>query len=281
MSGYSDPISDSEKVRIVSEFIKHAPPGEFNEVFNDVRVLLGNDTLLKEGASRAFVDYNNDQFTPTKVGNDMVLVTQYGADGSRYLDPKNKLSFKYDHLRKESSDPQPISVDDKTESFRAALDKFIQSYVKNHYPNGVVVVYGKMVRNSTQLTVCIEDHKFSPQNFWNGRWRSVWQVDCGSGDIKGTLRVQVHYYEDGNVQLVSSKEINQKIKIGGGPDDLAKAILKAIESLESEYQTAIGENYKTMSQTTFKALRRALPVTRTKIDWDKVLYQNVTAELKN
>lgn len=43
-----------------------------------------------------------------------------------------------------------------------------------------------------------------------------------------------------------------------------------IEHEEGKYQAALNDAYQEMSEKTFKGLRRALPLTRQKLDWDKV-----------
>ena len=54
------------------------------------------------------------------------------------------------------------------------------------------------------------------------------------------------------------------------PSASAKKLLALIEDQEGVYQESLQDAYHEMGEKTFKGLRRALPLTRQKLDWDKV-----------
>ena len=77
--------------------------------------------------------------------------------------------------------------------------------------------------------------------------------------------MDVHYYEDGNVRLLTNKPVAASIPSGTG-----SGIAKEIGLTEKKYQEELNRGFTNLSEGAFKGLRRQLPVTRQKIEWDKV-----------
>ena len=60
----------------------------------------------------------------------------------------------------------------------------------------------------------------------NGIKRSHWTVTVNGSkaQIDGILRIQVHYYEDGNVQLLSKKDATHELSVESGIFDQKSVI---------------------------------------------------------
>jgi hypothetical protein len=119
----------------------------------------------------------------------------------------------------------------------------------------------------------------------SGRWRSKYVIDLSENTISGKILVNIHYYEQGNVgrpfmettfqveliaewqvQLATAHDVSLALPIAV----VTSSPIALIEDEEGNYQTSLNTTYHEMGEKTFKGLRRALPLTRQKLDWDKV-----------
>ncbi|KAJ3157664.1 hypothetical protein HDU89_000040 [Geranomyces variabilis] len=270
-------LSDSAKLQIVAGFLKDSPPGEINDVFNDVRVLMEDEALLQDGVTGCFEEYNVEQFTTVvPPGKDyaVILSNSNRLSADRFVDSRGGLSFAVDHIRQTTSDPQAIDSNPSIEPFLHALDAATSRYISDHYPDGTATV-------SPDLAIAIVGSKYNPNSFWNGRWRSQWSAPAaGGGEITGRLSVKVHYYEDGNVQLAAEKDVTVVVpEASGDPAAWAHTVVRLITKAEGEFQAALSEKLADLADTIFRTLRRALPITRNKINWDSIAAYKIGSEL--
>jgi capping protein (actin filament) muscle Z-line, alpha len=134
------------------------------------------------------------------------------------------------------------------------------------------------------LVVCITASKFNESNLWSGRWRSVYRVafqEEKKVKVSGTMKVNVHYYEKGNIQLNTSKEYGETIS---GKDDVFADIVAAISKVEGAFQKDIDTACNNLTET-FKGLRRRLPINGTLFNFGATgqhnLVDNMTKGKKN
>ncbi|KAK4147508.1 2-oxoisovalerate dehydrogenase e1 beta subunit [Dichotomopilus funicola] len=234
----------------------------------DIKSLTISSPNLVEELGPAFQKYNEEQFTTVKLpgSSQQVIVSSHNSLGDgRYYDPESSVSFAFDHATQKASAVESYTAEGDTADLAKSVLKGLSTYVSEHFTNAAYGAYP--TENDSKLAVIIVANKYSPNNFWNGRWRSLYIYDPASNTLEGSLKVDVHYYEDGNVRLLTNKASTATVPSSGAT---GAAIAREISTGERKYQEELNRSFTSLSEGAFKALRRQLPVTRQKIEWDKV-----------
>lgn len=98
-------------------------------------------------------------------------------------------------------------------------------------------------------------------------------------EVRGKLQVEAHYFEEGNVQLGAKHECKDST-IFQLHEDSAISLTSMIRHHETEYLNSLLRSYSKLPDTTFKDLRRKLPVTRTLFPWHNTLQFSLTRDMQ-
>ncbi|KAI8959326.1 2-oxoisovalerate dehydrogenase beta subunit [Daldinia sp. FL1419] len=261
--------------KTVESFVEGAPPGELSDVINDIKALTFNEPDIVSKLGPAFERYNEEQFVTAKLpgSSQQVIISSHSSLGDgRYYDVESSSSFTFDHATQKASNVQSYVLEGPQADLVKSTLKSVSAYVKEHFPNGSYGVYS--IEGDSKIAVIIVANKYSPNNYWNGRWRSLYIFDPSSNALEGSIKVDVHYYEDGNVRLLTNKPVTGSVSSGTGA-----GIAKEISAAERKYQEELNRGFTSLSEGAFKGLRRQLPVTRQKIEWDKVASYRVGQDI--
>jgi len=194
-----------------------------------------------------------------------VLVSSHNSLGNgRYYDSESQSSFSFDHSTQKASAVQSHVVESRHADLLKSLHKAFSAHAKEHYPTSSTGIYP--VEDDSTIAIVLVANKYSPNNFWNGRWRSLYLYSPSSSSITGFIKVDVHYYEDGNVRLLTSKPISASVSSSAS----ASEVVRHIATIERKYQEELNRAFSDLSEGAFKGLRRQLPITRQKIEWEKI-----------
>jgi len=273
-------LDEKEMLKIAQHFLLSSPPGQFNEVLGDVRKILPEGFLsesMAQGIARVY-NNRNGKVLPTSNGN-ILINASTEIDPTHHFSSTLGSSVGVDHLSASSTDDStPIPVQLSGESggislYREALQESLNRYVKAQYKSAAQLcspgsACSVVCNESNVILININGELTNISNFKSGRFSSSWTVNPASSSISGEIKVHAHIFEDGNVQLQQSKAYPLITLRGSSESELASSVVAFIQSSETALQEGLEEMYRTMNEETLKSIRRIMPFTRTKMEWN-------------
>jgi len=266
-------VTDEEKQLIAKLFICKSSAAEAKDLADDLQSILGKD-LLTDALVKQYILNRSEKFKNFAEGEEVIACEQSKQEGGGYQNPDTgevvefevgKHGLKVGQRKEGTCDDNP---------FREKLTGALKKHVKEHYltemhATRVCAVYAK----GDDVTCVISAKNTNLASYWTGMWQCSYSLSKGGDGIDAHLKINVHYYEGGNVQLNVDKK--EKIECDCKDDEAGvKNIIKKICEFENEFQTTISDYYAE-NEASFKKVRRGLTIQGTKFDWRVAIHENI------
>lgn len=241
------PSAPDDPLTVARRILLSSPPGEFDLVLEDLQKVL-----------------------PSGAGADEQFIAEtrrlYGEQtGSRLIDGGGNVGGGGEHCAKLRS---------KMDGYMAA------NYCASSPPSSgsgyaVSPAAASSANDDSLLTLEVYAEKVSAPNCHSGSWHATYTIEVlssTSATIGGTVRLRSHEYEDmANVQLSSTHALDQVTVSAKTGQDWSDAVLTQIQTWERDnVQGYLAKLYddEVMNNGMLRSMRRVLPVTKSRMDWN-------------
>lgn len=243
-----------ELTQVIDSLFKTSPSAELGQISKDISTILDVNQSTINASIDKFVLENG----VIVAGNQIASKWNKHDKSTKYVDYVDKKIFNVDFKTRKAIDIENYVEDIEYPANFDALVEELQAYGGDHYPS----TFAMNVIPKDGLRILIYGQRVNQENFYSGTWSSNYLIK--NGTLKGEVKLDIHYYEEGNVRLNFVENFEESLASNSN-------IVKAIGNIEHKLSIKVIESFNDLNQRTFKNLRRLLPITRSKINWGNAI----------
>ena len=257
---------DAGFVNVAKYIIKKTPIGHLGKSLENLKSVVGEQVMDTDDVKKEIHNYGENHLSAVNndVTNSKVVISPLTKDAEGfYHDQGQKVKFK---IGLESGAVEEAQSTDIQNDLRNAIESALKDYLQKCYKMDVTKYNVYYDEASNKIIVLISVHNLNLKSFWSGEWLSTWELN-NEKHVKGTLKANTYYYEEGNIQFNLDTKFDKNIQ-GNDNNTIAANLIEFIKTSENSVQLELEKVYDELSENYIKPLRRKLPVTGTKMNWN-------------
>lgn len=257
----------SNPKEIAKFVIEQTPIGLLDSSLKSLKVLLKEEVLKSPEILKEIKLYKENHFmaipvTVNEVSTNVIISSINKDSDEYYYDQGKKIRFKL-NARNEVEKIEEYESKNET---RKAIEKKLIQYIEKYYNKNYInynVYYDSIV---DKIHIILSGQITNDKNFISGEWLSTWELDLNDKKVAGGIKINIIYYEDGNVQFNFGKKYETR---NNGRDDesIADELISFVEKNENEIQKKMDEDNEDFSEKYIRPLRKRVSLIGKDMNW--------------